>query len=86
MTISSYNRPETLLGELCEVVSVVYQKTSAASLSTFFDTFNPLMFILTPRDGSQRGNTFCYSILYIYLCLLLFKKQVTLLQLWHKCK
>ena len=48
-------RQESLLCELCEAVELVFQKTAAASLSAFFDTFNPLMFTLTPKDGSQRG-------------------------------
>ncbi|GFR94186.1 TELO2-interacting protein 1 homolog [Elysia marginata] len=45
---------ESLICEVCEVVVVVFQKTVAASLATFFDTFNPLMFIVTPKDGLQR--------------------------------
>ncbi|RUS78659.1 hypothetical protein EGW08_013586, partial [Elysia chlorotica] len=45
---------ESLLCELCEAVELVFQKTAVASLSAFFDTFNPLMFTLTPKDGSKR--------------------------------
>ncbi|GFO35914.1 telo2 interacting protein 1 [Plakobranchus ocellatus] len=47
--------PETLLCELCEVVVTLFQKTAVASLSSFFEIFNPLMFTLTPKDGSPRG-------------------------------
>ncbi|GFO22211.1 hypothetical protein PoB_004871600 [Plakobranchus ocellatus] len=46
--------PETLLCELCEVVVTLFQKTAVASLSSFFEIFNPLMFTLTPKDGSPR--------------------------------
>ena len=66
MKISSYNRPDTLLGELCEVVSVVYQKTSEASLLTFFDIFNSLMFI---HQGLGPKEDFIEEIINMHPCL-----------------